>query len=73
MIRDPISLSEIEASCGSPRGLTSANDVQSRLSGRRYDTWEEFFGQVEQMCLNAMTYNEDESDVFRDAQQIRVS
>lgn len=25
------------------------------------------------MCSNAMLYNEDESDVFRDAQQIKVS
>lgn len=43
------------------------------MLARRYDTWEEFFEQVELMCNNAMQYNEDESDVFRDAQQIMVS
>lgn len=39
---------------------------------RKYDTWEEFFAEVELMCANAFAYNEDDSDVFKDAQQIKV-
>lgn len=38
---------------------------------RRYHSSEEFFVEVERMCDNAMLYNEDESEVWRDARQIR--
>lgn len=39
---------------------------------RLYETWEFFFEDVELMCANAMLFNEDESEVFKDAQQIKV-
>ncbi|TYJ54395.1 hypothetical protein B9479_004983 [Cryptococcus floricola] len=54
-IKTPISLEEIEA----------------KHSGRRYETWEEFFDDLELMCNNAMEYNEDESAVFQDAKRIK--
>ncbi|WWD20660.1 hypothetical protein CI109_105136 [Kwoniella shandongensis] len=54
-IRNPISLEEIEIKHG----------------GRRYETWQEFFDDMELMCNNAMEYNEDFSEVYRDAQQIK--
>ncbi|OCF31781.1 hypothetical protein I316_06588 [Kwoniella heveanensis BCC8398] len=53
-IRLPISLEEIEA----------------KQLGRRYESWQEFFSDVELMCTNAMEYNEDESEVYQDAKQI---
>jgi hypothetical protein len=43
------------------------------MVGRKYEAWEQFFDDVELMCSNAMEYNEDGSEVFIDAQQIRVS
>lgn len=43
------------------------------MVGRKYETPEEFFGELEIMCNNAFTYNEDDSDVFKDAKQIKVS
>ena len=55
-IKNPIALSEIE----------------SRMINRAYQTWEEFFEEVELMIANALVYNEDGSEVFRDAQQIKV-
>ncbi|KAK8850478.1 hypothetical protein IAR55_004396 [Kwoniella newhampshirensis] len=54
-IRNPISLEEIEIKHG----------------GRRYETWQEFFDDMELMCNNAMEYNEDFSEVYKDAQQIK--
>lgn len=39
---------------------------------RTYLTWEQFFDDVELMCNNAMLYNEDDSEVYRDALQIKV-
>jgi hypothetical protein len=39
---------------------------------RTYQTWEQFFDDVELMCSNAMVYNEDESEVYCDARQIKV-
>ncbi|ODN99502.1 hypothetical protein L198_03346 [Cryptococcus wingfieldii CBS 7118] len=54
-IKTPISLEEIEA----------------KHSGRRYETWEEFFDDLELMCNNAMEYNTDESAVFQDAKRIK--
>lgn len=42
------------------------------MVARKYDSWEEFFAEVELMCSNAFTYNEDDSEVFKDAQQIKV-
>ncbi|WVQ95513.1 hypothetical protein IAU59_002610 [Kwoniella sp. CBS 9459] len=53
-IKNPISLEEIE----------------SKQVGRRYESWQEFFSDVELMCTNAMEYNEDESEVYNDAKQI---
>ena len=41
--------------------------------GRIYQTWEQFFDDVDLMCNNAMLYNEDASEVYRDAAQIKVS
>jgi hypothetical protein len=43
------------------------------MMARKYETWEEFFSEVELMCTNAFTYNEDDSEVYKDAQQIKVS
>lgn len=40
---------------------------------RKYETWEEFFDDVDVMCSNAMEYNEDGSEVYQDAQHIKVS
>ncbi|KAL7422928.1 hypothetical protein Q5752_002225 [Cryptotrichosporon argae] len=54
-IKDPISLSEIEA----------------RMIARRYDTTDQFFADIELMVGNAFAYNEDGSDVYRDALQIK--
>ncbi|WRT70655.1 uncharacterized protein IL334_007653 [Kwoniella shivajii] len=54
-IKDPISLEEIE----------------SKQLGRRYESFEEFVYDIDLMCKNAMEYNEDGSEVHRDAQQIK--
>ena len=43
------------------------------MLSRTYQSWEAFFEDVELMCRNAMVYNEDDSEVFKDAQQIKVS
>ena len=43
------------------------------MNRRKYEKWEEFFDDVDLMINNAMIYNEDESEVFKDAEQIRVS
>lgn len=43
------------------------------MVSRKYETWEEFFVDVDLMCSNAFTYNEDDSEVYKDAQQIKVS
>lgn len=42
------------------------------MVGRKYETVDEFFGELETMCNNAFTYNEDDSEVFKDAKQIKV-
>ncbi|WVW80887.1 hypothetical protein I302_102878 [Kwoniella bestiolae CBS 10118] len=54
-IRNPISLEEIE----------------SKQIGRRYESFQEFVEDIDLMCQNGMDYNEDGSEVYRDAQQIR--
>ncbi|WWD08343.1 hypothetical protein V865_006455 [Kwoniella europaea PYCC6329] len=54
-IRNPISLEEIE----------------SKQVGRRYESFQEFVDDIDLMCQNGMEYNEDGSEVYRDAQQIR--
>ncbi|WVR08581.1 hypothetical protein IAU60_005636 [Kwoniella sp. DSM 27419] len=54
-IRQPISLEEIE----------------SKQMGRRYEGWQEFFDDVNLMCNNAMEYNEDASEVYNDAREIK--
>ncbi|WWC72539.1 uncharacterized protein I206_106501 [Kwoniella pini CBS 10737] len=54
-IRHPISLEEIE----------------SKQVGRRYESFQEFADDIELMVKNGMQYNEDGSEVYRDAQQIR--
>lgn len=43
------------------------------MVARKYESSDQFLDDVDLMCKNAMTYNEDDSDVFRDAQQIKVS
>lgn len=43
------------------------------MIARTYQTWEQFFEDVELMCNNATLYNEDESEVYRDALQIKVN
>lgn len=43
------------------------------MMARKYETPDEFLGELETMCANAFTYNEDDSEVFKDAQQIKVS
>ena len=42
------------------------------MVGRKYESWEEFFEDVELMCANAMAYNEDGSEVYQDASHIKV-
>lgn len=42
------------------------------MVGRKYETVDEFFAEIETMCNNAFTYNEDDSDIFKDAKQIKV-
>ena len=42
------------------------------MVARFYGTFEQFFDDLDLMCANAFTYNEDDSEVFRDAQQIKV-
>ncbi|WVQ63277.1 uncharacterized protein L199_001428 [Kwoniella botswanensis] len=54
-IRNPISLEEIE----------------SKQVGRRYESFQEFVDDIDLMCQNGMEYNEDGSEVYRDAQQIK--
>lgn len=49
----------------------SLDEIDQRMMARRYHSSEEFFVEVERMCDNAMHYNEDESEVWRDARQIR--
>mgnify|MGYP002718787137 CR=1 FL=1 len=41
------------------------------MIARSYTTWQEFFDDVTLMVRNAQTYNEDDSEVFRDAAQIQ--
>jgi hypothetical protein len=43
------------------------------MLGRIYMNTEEFCRDVELMCDNAMQYNEDYSEVYQDALQIKVS
>lgn len=40
---------------------------------RTYQGWEQFFDDVVLMCDNAIVYNEDDSEVYRDAYQIKAS
>ena len=40
---------------------------------RKYEKWEEFFDEGAVMCWNAFTYNEDDSEVYQDALQIKAS
>ena len=42
------------------------------MLSRKYEVWEEFFADVDLMCSNAFTYNEDDSEVYKDARQIKV-
>nr|ODN89897.1 hypothetical protein L203_01814 [Cryptococcus depauperatus CBS 7841] len=72
-IQNPISLEEIEASfCYRISTSNYSSAKQIKHHGRRYDTWEEFFDDMELMCNNAMEYNADESEVFQDAKQIKA-
>jgi hypothetical protein len=43
------------------------------MLSRKYETWEDFFADIDLMCSNAFTYNEDDSEVYKDARQIKVS
>lgn len=43
------------------------------MVARYYISKEQFYDDIELMCRNAIAYNEDDSDVNRDAQQILVS
>jgi hypothetical protein len=43
------------------------------MMSRKYETWEDFFADIDLMCSNAFTYNEDDSEVYKDARQIKVS
>lgn len=49
----------------------SLSEIENKMVSRKYDTSDEFFADLERMCDNAMIYNEDESEVWRDARQIR--
>ena len=42
------------------------------MLSRKYEAWEDFFVDVDLMCSNAFTYNEDDSEVYKDARQIKV-
>lgn len=75
VITNPISLQEIEVSLHSRLAeyeMETDADGQDRMIGRKYETVDEFFAELETMCNNAFTYNEDDSDVFKDAKQIMV-
>ncbi|KAK4687188.1 hypothetical protein P7C73_g2928, partial [Tremellales sp. Uapishka_1] len=56
LIESPISLQEIEA----------------KQLGRRYDSPQEFYDDIELMAKNAMFFNEDSSDVYKDAEQVKT-
>lgn len=74
-IKNPISLEEIEVCflpIRNPPKWHALTFAQTKHAGRRYDSWEEFFDDMELMCNNAMEYNADGSEVFQDAQQIMV-
>ncbi len=43
------------------------------MMSRTYQTRDQFFDDIDLMCNNAMLYNEDESEVYKDAVQIKVS
>lgn len=47
------------------------NDLETRMMARRFDSAEHFFEEAERMCDNALLFNEDGSEVWRDAHQIR--
>nr|XP_018259645.1 uncharacterized protein I303_07713 [Kwoniella dejecticola CBS 10117]OBR81803.1 hypothetical protein I303_07713 [Kwoniella dejecticola CBS 10117] len=49
----------------------SLEEIESKHIGRRYESFQEFAEDIELMCQNGMQYNEDGSEVYRDAQQIR--
>ncbi|ORX41076.1 Bromodomain-containing protein [Kockovaella imperatae] len=50
----------------------SLSNIESKMVARLYNTHEQFFDDLDLMCANAFTYNEDDSEVFRDAQQIKT-
>lgn len=72
VIQQPISLREIEVSRVIALGRKCLADKQDRMMHRKYETWEEFFDEAELMCSNAFQYNEDDSEVYADATQIKV-
>ncbi|EGW31333.1 uncharacterized protein SPAPADRAFT_154321 [Spathaspora passalidarum NRRL Y-27907] len=45
----------------------SINQVKKQLEQERFGSFEEFIGELKQMCLNAKTYNEEGSFVYSDA------
>lgn len=49
----------------------SLSEIEHKMMSRKYDNSDEFFADVERMCDNAMLFNEDESEVWRDARHIR--
>jgi hypothetical protein len=46
-------------------------DIEHRMVSRRFDGSTQFFEEVERLCGNAQAYNQEGSDVWMDAQQIR--
>lgn len=48
----------------------SLGEIEQRMVARRYDNADQFFQEVEQMANNALNYNEEHSEVWRDARQV---
>ncbi|KAL1410050.1 hypothetical protein Q8F55_004052 [Vanrija albida] len=48
----------------------SLTEIEQRMIGRRYDNADQFFQEVELMANNALNYNEEHSEVWRDARQV---
>lgn len=70
-IAKPVSLKQIEVCLHRMRPNVRAElTIQDRMIQRTYQTYQEFYDDLGLMCRNAMTYNEDESEVFKDAQHI---
>jgi hypothetical protein len=46
-------------------------DIENRMIARRFETADHFFDEIDKLCANAEAYNQDHSEIWIDAQQIR--